>query len=81
MLETGRLRNLIEARFRRGETPKAAPERTWGGLSAGASCAGCGYAIGNGGAEIECQLQRPGLSFFFHPLCFRIWHALVMKAS
>lgn len=77
MGDVGRLRRLIEARFRRGDAPCASPTQTWGGRSTGGSCAGCGYAIGDGGAEIECQIRASGV-VFFHPMCFRIWHTLVM---
>ena len=62
----------------RGNLPGRPPDRTWGGLGAGAPCAVCELPVTKDEMEIEVEFphdgSEPGLEkYHLHVLCFAAW--------
>ena len=60
-----------------GNLPDRRPQRLWGGLGTGVSCAVCGKTVGTEEVEIELQFTADGgigaASYHVHAPCFAAW--------
>src|SRR5687768_8841550 len=57
--------------------PERRPDRTWGGMGAGASCAICGAPTTSDELEFELEFDRDGGPdfdrYYVHVRCFQAW--------
>jgi hypothetical protein len=80
------LRESARAAIRMGKLPARRPDRTFGGLGSGTTCAVCGTLITLTQLEIEAEFVRRGVTpetphadphefdrYHSHPRCFAAW--------
>ena len=73
-LET-ELRRLARERIEKGQLPRIAPARMWGGKGAGRRCALCDKTIEAEEPELEVEQRIDGRvqAFPFHVFCHSLW--------
>ena len=69
------LRRLARDRIKKGQLPRTAPGRIWGGKGAGRSCALCDKPIGANESELEVEQNIDGTvrPLRFHVACQLLW--------
>ena len=72
------LREEAREAIRSGKLPTRAPNRTFGGIGTGKTCAVCGEVLTAQQMEFEIEFNRLGDGsgtdhYFLHPRCFAAW--------
>jgi hypothetical protein len=74
------LREKARSAVEKGNLPGRPPDRTWGGLGVGATCAVCELLVTKDQMEIEVEVEFPhdGSAprldkYHLHVLCFAAW--------
>jgi len=71
------LRAHARAAMKTGNLPDRRPERVWGGLGSGESCAVCGRTVDKQDVELELEFSaNPGAGptvYHVHARCFAAW--------
>jgi hypothetical protein len=79
-----RLVELARTRIASGALPSSSPDKTFGGVSAGARCAVCREAIASKSLEIEAIFPGPSgasESVVMHPACYAAWSTAAHKPA
>lgn len=69
------LRPIARERIAKGQLPREAPSRMWGGRGNGQLCALCGKPIQRDEIEYEVEASIDGAArdFRFHMVCQSVW--------
>jgi hypothetical protein len=73
-----RLITLARQRIAERSLPANLPERTFGGVSAGRTCALCSESIERDSLEIEAE-SRGVPPLVFHPSCYAAWTSAIWQ--
>ena len=76
-----RLIPLARQRIGAGELPAVLPVQTFGGFSAGSTCALCLQMIEARTPEIEVIHKEPADACLMHPSCFAAWSTAVRELT